>query len=216
MGSPARGHQFEYRAAHRERGRAGPAARLRGQSVLPRGYARPRTRPWSRRIPSRQSYNAGLQLTSWAVTGDWEVPLGRFFELRGEVYRGSGLGSLGSGAYKDALYGTDPVTGTAKTVGLNAAGGWSELKLRLNRTGEANADFGLDNAFASDFRRVALDPYANPVQYYARNSTVVGNMIYRPRAYLIFSPEYRRIASWRITGPHNTANLFTMSFGYRF
>jgi hypothetical protein len=165
---------------------------------------------------SRQAYGGGTQLTSWAATADWQVPLGGHFDLRGEAYRGSGLGSLGGGAYKDVLSGTDRTSGLARTIGLNAVGGWSQLKFQWNRSVEINVAYGLDNAFAADFHRLAFSSTAAPLQYYARNSMVVGNLIFRPRTYLIFSPEYRRIMSWEIRGPAYTANIFSMSFGYQF
>ena len=165
---------------------------------------------------SRQAYNGGTQLTSWAATADWQIPLGRHFDLRGEAYRGSGLGSLGGGAYKDALSGIDRTSGLARTIGLNAVGGWSQLKFQWNRSMEVNAAFGLDDAFAADFHSLILTASTNPLQFYARNNMVVGNLIFRPRTYLIFSPEYRRIMSWELHDSGYTANIFSINFGYQF
>jgi len=165
---------------------------------------------------SRQAYNGGIQLTSWAATADWQLPLGRHLDLRGEAYRGSGLGSLGGGAYKDVLSGIDRTSGLARTVGLNAVGGWSQLKFQWSRSMEVNAAYGLDDAFAADFHRLILSPTTNPWQFYARNSMVVGNLIFRPKTYLIFSPEYRRIMSWELYGSAYKANIFSISFGYQF
>jgi hypothetical protein len=168
---------------------------------------------------SRQSYlNSGypVSTTSWAATNDWRVPLGRWLSLSGEAYRGSGLGSLGGGAYKDALTGTDPSTGYARTEELDAAGGWSQLKLTLSEVLQANAAWGLDDAFAGDFHRLTLAPSTDPLTLAARDSMSVGNIIYRPKSYLILSPEYRRIVSWQITGAPSIANIFTLSMGYQF
>lgn len=162
-----------------------------------------------------QFYSSSTHIHSWAVTGDWKVPL-KWFEISGEVYRGRALGGLGGGAYKDTLTGKDPISGRTFTRGVDAAGGWSQLKLRLGSTFEANAMFGMDNAFSSNFDGVILSPSANLLQLYARNSTVGGNLIFSPKTYLIFSPEYRHIQSWRYTGPSNIANIYTLTAGYRF
>lgn len=164
---------------------------------------------------SNQFYNSSTRIHSWAVTGDWRIPL-KWFELSGEIYRGRALGGLGGGAYKDVLSGKDVVTGLPRTRGVDAAGGWSQLKLRLGSTFEANGMFGLDNAFSNSFEGLVLSPSSNPFQYTARNSTVAGNLIFRPSAYLILSPEYRRILSWRYTGSGNVANVFTITAGYQF
>lgn len=160
-------------------------------------------------------YNSSTRIHAWAVTGDWRIPV-KWFELRGEIYRGRSLGGLGGGAYKDTLTGKDVVTGLAVTRGVEAAGGWSQLKLRLGQTFEANAMFGFDNAFSSNFEGLVLSPSPNPFQAYARNSTVAGNLIFRPRTYLILSPEYRRILSRRYSGTDNVANVFTITAGYQF
>lgn len=133
-----------------------------------------------------------------------------------EAYRGRALGGLGGGVYKDILTGTDVVSGLTRTTGVDAVGGWSQLKLNLGSTLEANAMFGLDDALSSNFEGLILSPSANPLQDYARNSSVVGNLIFRPKTYLIFSPEYRRILSWRYAGPANIANIFSINAGYQF
>ena len=165
---------------------------------------------------SHQFYNSTTRVHSWAFTGDWQIPLSKWFELTGEIYRGRALGGLGGGAYKDTLTGADVVTGLARTIGVDAVGGWSQLKVRLNSTLETNAMFGLDNALSRNFDGLILSSSSNPRQFYARNNTIAGNLIFRPKTYLIFSPEYRRILSWRYTGPANIANVFTLTAGYQF
>jgi hypothetical protein len=163
-----------------------------------------------------QFYNSATQIHSWAVTGDWQVPISRWIDLSGEIYRGRSLGGLGGGLYKDILSGTDPVTGLSKTVGVDAAGGWAQLKLNLNRRLEANTAFGLDDAFSSSFKSVVLPVSSTSLTMAARNSSVIGNLIFRPLASLIFSPEYRHVLSWRYDGAPNVANIFTLSAGYQF
>ncbi|WP_150110538.1 hypothetical protein [Granulicella mallensis] len=162
-----------------------------------------------------QFYDGDIHVHSWAVTGDWQIPLYKWFDLTGEAYRGRALGGLGGGGYKDMLSGTDPVTGLPKSEGVETAGGWSQLKIHFLPTLEANAAYGLDDTFTSNFDNLILMNPTN-AQVGARNSSVIGNLVFRPKSSLIFSPEYRRLQSWRYMGPANIANIFTLSVGYQF
>lgn len=165
---------------------------------------------------ANQFYNSATRIHAWAVTGDWQVPLSKWAEVSGEIYRGRSLGGLGGGIYKDILSGTDPLTGVFRSVGVETAGGWSQLKLNFSRWVEVNAMFGLDDAFASSFRSVILPTGSNALTTSARNSTVTGNLIFRPRQSILLSPEYRHLETWRYTGTPFVANIFTLSAGYQF
>jgi hypothetical protein len=165
---------------------------------------------------SSQYYNSTTSIHSWAVTADWRVPLFKRFEITGEAYRGRALGGFGGGSYKDILTGTDAITGLTRSTGVDAVGGWSQLKLRFSPTVEANAAFGLDDALSSNFDGLIFSSSTNPLEFNARNSSVIGNLIFRPKTYLILSPEYRRIQSWLYSGPSNIANIFTITAGYQF
>jgi hypothetical protein len=153
---------------------------------------------------------------SWAFTTDLRIPLSHRFEVSGEGYRGRSLGSLGGGAYKDVLYGMDPISGEPIIRGVNNIGGWTQFKARFGQLVEANGSVGLDNGFAGDFHSLVLPYNTTATQLRARNRMVVGNVIYKPKTYLIFSPEYRRIWTWPIYGERSTADIFTLSVGYQF
>jgi hypothetical protein len=165
---------------------------------------------------SRQSYPGNLREDSWAFTMDWRVPLPARLEISGEGYRGRSIGGLGGGVYKDTLTGTDPITGAPVTRGLNAIGGWTQLKKRFSQTIEANAAIGQDTGLAGDFHSLILPPNTSPTQLRARNRMLMSNLIFKPKTYLILSPEYRRVWAWQITGPATTVNIFTLSAGYQF
>jgi hypothetical protein len=165
---------------------------------------------------SRQSYPNSRTNDSWAVTADWRIPLSSRFEISGEGYRGQSLGSLGGGVYKDVLYGTDPISGASIMRGLNAIGGWTQFKSRFGQSLEVNGAIGQDTGFAGDFHALILPATASATQLRARNRMVVGNLIFRPKTYLIVSPEYRRVWTWPIYGAANTADVFTLSLGYQF
>jgi hypothetical protein len=165
---------------------------------------------------SRQSYPNNEGVDSWAVTTDWRAPLRNRFEVSGEAYRGRALGGLGGGVYKDVLFGPDAITGVNTYRGLNAVGGWTQLKAHLSQSIEANGSFGLDNGFAGDFHAIVFPPTASATQLRARNTMAFGNLIFRPKTYLILSPEYRRIWTWPIYGVRSTADIYTLSAGYQF
>lgn len=166
--------------------------------------------------PGYQGYAGTEHLDSWATTFDARLPLGRHFELSGEGYRGRSLAGLGGGVYKDVVTGTSPVTGAAVLHGLNAIGGWTQFKTRFSQTLETNLTIGQDNGFARDFHAVVQSPTASAAQLRARNRMFVANLVFRPKTYIILSPEYRRIWSWPIAGSDSTLDVFTLSAGYQF
>jgi hypothetical protein len=163
-----------------------------------------------------QVYSGVPAIHSWAVTGDWRIPLARWATLSGELYRGNALGGLGGGTYKDAVIGTDPATALSRTLGVETAGGWAQFKLIPNARTEANFIFGQDDAFTANFRRLAIAPSPSYLTI-VRNNSIVANFVYRPLASVVLSPEYRRILTWTLSGSGpSTANIFTLSAGYRF
>jgi uncharacterized coiled-coil protein SlyX len=166
--------------------------------------------------PGYAGYSGTENLDSWASTADWRLPIAHRFEISGEGYRGRSIGGLGGGVYKDAVTGTDPVSGESVLHPLNAIGGWTQLKTRFSSSLETNLSIGQDDGFASDFHAVVLSPTASAVQLRARNRMVVGNLIFRPKTYIILSPEYRRVWTWPINGPAGILNVFTLSAGYQF
>jgi hypothetical protein len=165
---------------------------------------------------SSQYYSSTTRVHSWAVTADWQIPLFKRIDISGEAYRGRALGGFGGGVYKDILTGLDSITGLTRITGVDAVGGWSQVKVRFSPTIETNAAWGMDNAFSSNFDGLVLSTETSPLELNARNSSVIGNLIFRPKTYLIFSPEYRRLQSWRYTGPASTANIFTVTAGFQF
>jgi hypothetical protein len=163
-----------------------------------------------------QVYSGVPVIHSWAVTGDWRIPMARRASLSGEFYRGNALGGLGGSTYKDTVSGTDPATGRSRTLGVETAGGWAQLKLIPNARTEANFVFGQDDAFTANFRRLSIG--SSPSYYTTvRNSSILANFVYRPLTSVVLSPEYRRILTWSLSGSGpSTANIFTLSAGYRF
>jgi hypothetical protein len=161
---------------------------------------------------SRHTYPYQQHIDAWAGTADWHFPLTRWLDLSGSLYRGRALGGLGAGVYKDYL--TDPVSG--KIYGLDDEGGWSQLKARLSSTLEANFAIGEDAGFSSELRDYMNPALTDVYSDLARNRTVLANIIFRPKTYLLFSAEYRNIHSYPISGQVNTSQSLGLATGYSF
>ena len=151
-------------------------------------------------------------LDFWAGTADWRLPLARVAELSGEFYRGRGIGDLGGGAFKNIVQ----EYGSEYPSGLNATGGWTQLKFHITPTFETNAFFGEDSARASQVRDQAPVTNPSPYLYLFRNQSVAMNLIFRPKTYLVFAGEYRYLKSWYIYGSPKEAQTLDLTMGYLF
>ncbi|MBT9332362.1 cell division protein ZapB [Paracidobacterium acidisoli] len=161
---------------------------------------------------TRQLYYGDDSLNFWAGTADWRIPLSRIAELSGEFYRGSGIGDLGGGAFKNIVIGYEGKYAHA----LDATGGWTQLKARFNPVTEANVFWGEDDADAGELRDGNPMSVTSAYFYLTRNRGVGANLIFRPKSYLVFSGEYRNLRSWYIYGPAQSAGDMTLTMGYLF
>jgi hypothetical protein len=164
----------------------------------------------------RQNYKGNQRVDTWASTADWQVPLGTRLNISGELYRGRGLGDLGGGAYRNIVTYNFPNTTATYLRALDAEGGWLQWSYKLSSTLRANASIGQDTASGNELRTAIPLSGAGPIFFYARNRSIVGNLVFRPWSSIIVSPEYRRLQSWPILGSVNTANIYTLTFGYQF
>ena len=158
----------------------------------------------------------GTRFNSSAFTVDYRFPLGQHAQVSGSGYWGEALGGLGGGAFKDYVFGLDPLSPTGYAFkDLHAIGGWTEFKARPNERLQFDAALGTDQVPASELR-----PYAgNASAYYlnlARNLTYTGNVIYTPSAYLLFSLEYRHLQSAPVNDYNATGEVIGIAMGYRF
>ncbi|HEX5283632.1 MAG TPA: hypothetical protein VFW30_05895 [Bryocella sp.] len=158
---------------------------------------------------------SGRRFDAWAATLDTRFHLPARLQFSGSLYRGLALGGLGAGAYKDYGYIYSPAQDQYYFRPLNDVGGWIQLKEKWSERLEFNTAFGIDNVFASNIRRYA-NPAGTVYQNLARNRTWTGNVIYTPSAYLLFSFEYRYLASAPIIGSSSSANVIGLSAGYKF
>jgi hypothetical protein len=164
---------------------------------------------------SRQDYGFSRTVDGWAGMTDVELPLSHQFSLSGKLYRGKGLGGLGGGIGRSALFSGDPGLASTQVQGLNSVGGWAQLKYRPSNKLEFNAAFGIDNPYASDLKYFRYaKAYGDPTL--ARNQGSFVNMIYRPRSDLLFSAEYRHLTTYTITQGGNSAGHLNLMMGVLF
>jgi hypothetical protein len=164
---------------------------------------------------SRQNWEFGRNVDGWAGTVDVSLPLGRFFAVTGEFYRGRAVGGIAGAVGQDVLL-SGPVTDSTTTIrGLNSVGGWTQLKFKPTSKFEINAALGDDNPFAGELRR-----FPATRNYYgysiSRNMSPFANFIYQVRSNVLFSAEYRRIQTYTPSGTFAAANQFRTSVGYIF
>jgi len=164
---------------------------------------------------SRQDYGFSRTVNGWAGMTDIELPLTHQFSLSGKLYRGRGLGGLGGGIGRSALFSGDPALASTEVRGLNSVGGWAQLKYRLSNKLEFNTAFGIDNPYATDLKYfLYARAYGDPTL--ARNQGSFVNMIYRPRSDLLFSAEYRHLTTYTITNGGNRAGHLNLMMGVLF
>jgi hypothetical protein len=162
----------------------------------------------------RTSY--GSRFDSWAGTMDYRQPLPGRLELSGNFYRGSALGGLGGGAYKDYGVRADPDhPGNFYVRALDDAGGWAQMKERATERLEFNGAFGVDDVPAGEVRRYTGAATGN-YQNLSRTQTFMGNVLYSPSAWVQFSLEYRHLASASVNAPSAAANVIGVAAGYKF
>jgi hypothetical protein len=163
----------------------------------------------------RQYWPYEHNVSAWAVTADWRVPITNRFEVSGEFYRGRAIGGLGGGGGESVVV-LGPVSDPAsRYVGLDALGGWAQLKFKPAPMWEFNTAFGQDNPYASQLRAGNTVPNLFYPVPSLRNRSWFTNFIYRPRSDLVLSLEYRRIHTFE-SSSDQTAGHVNVSLGVLF
>jgi hypothetical protein len=146
------------------------------------------------------------------------APLRKWANLSGEFYRGQALGGLGGGLYQSAIFTGNPTTASTQVRGLDAIGGWTQLKLRPTSKFEINTAAGQDNPFASEIRAFPYTAYGVGVQGtpIVRNQSELLNVIYRPRSDLLLSAEYRHISTYEVDNTRYSADHVNLVLGILF
>lgn len=166
---------------------------------------------------ARQNWGFGRNVDGWAGTADVTLPLGKYFDVSGEFYRGRAVGGIGGGIGESILLRgsgmlTDPA---AQLRPLDSVGGWGQLKYTPVQKLQFNAAFGMDNPFAREFPGSSWSQNFT-YELLKRNVSWMGNFIYQPRSDVLFSLEYRRLRTLDAFTGLNFANQVSLSAGYIF
>jgi hypothetical protein len=157
----------------------------------------------------------GRNVDSWAATTDVTLPLGRFFDVTGEFYRGHAVGGLSGGIGQTILL-SGPLTDPATTIrGLDSMGGWIQLKFKPRANFELNGAVGEDSPFAGQLRRFPATQNFYGVLW-SRNLSPFVNFIYQVRSDVLFSVEYRRLQTAALDSGSSSANHVSLTLGYIF
>lgn len=163
---------------------------------------------------NRQDWGFNRHADGWASMADWEIPLAPRLTLSGEFYRGRGIGGLGGGIGRSALFDGNPGNPNSPVQPLNSLGGWSQFKVRATSKLEINAAYGLDNPFAIDIRGYSTGQ--GYVSSLVQNRSAMANFIYRPRSNLLFSAEYRHLQTFAIDSESHNADQVNLIMGILF
>ena len=163
----------------------------------------------------RQNWGYGRYINGWVATSDATIPLGNYFVLSGEFFRGQSLGGLGGGVGQSLLL-SGPLSDPGTEIrGLDSVGGWVQLKFKPKSNFEVNFAYGQDNPFAKELRAFPASSY-----YYgysiSRNLSPFVNFIYRARSDVLFSVEYQRLQTYPLDSSPDLANQISISLGYIF
>jgi hypothetical protein len=158
--------------------------------------------------------NENMRFDAWAGAMDLRLPITRHFSLIANAYRGAGLGGLGGGGYVDYVHAYAGATEIARA--LDDVGGWAQLQSKLGERLEFNGGYGIDNPFSGEIHASTAIPEYSIYPGLARNKSAVGNVIYSPSTYLLFSLEYRRLWTNYASGTSSSSDVIGIGAGYRF
>jgi hypothetical protein len=164
---------------------------------------------------SRQNWGFDRKVKSWAATVDYEIPLGRFVTLSGELYRGRAMGGLGGSVGRTVLASGPLSMMSTRILPIQSGGGWAQFKVKPNQRWEFNAAFGGDFPFRGSIPKFPAI-YADEEYSPQRNTSGTANFIYQPRNNLLFSIEYRRLWTSPFDGPQVRANHVGIGAGILF
>src|SRR5262245_23057610 len=161
----------------------------------------------------RRPFPLGRHVNSYAITGDWMVPLGSRVELSGEAFFGRAVGlAEESGNRYDSLYAvTGPITLPGTSIrGVRSAGGWAQMAIK------ARSDLDFNFAYGQQDPR-NHDIFSGQVSASTKFKNQVGsaNFIWQLRQNFLFSLEYRRFWT-NYTLRERTGNHYNLAVGYMF
>lgn len=161
----------------------------------------------------RKEFPFRRRVNSYALTGDWQIPLGSRLTLTGEAYYGQSI-SIGqrAGISIDRLYAANGDVLNPATIirGVHTAGGWAQLSFQATPKLEFNFAAGKDDPNNKDIRRGNIGNFTR-----FKNQAASANFIYFLTPNFEMSLEYRRHLTDYAPG-RRTNNHINLAFGYLF
>jgi hypothetical protein len=161
----------------------------------------------------RRPFVLERKVNSYALTTDWQIPLGTRFELGGEAFFGRAI-NLGesSGFRNDRLYAlTGSLYNAATQIrGVFSTGGWAQLNYKARHDLDFNLAYGQDDPRNRDLRFGIF-----PAGTRFKNQAASANLIYALRQNFLVSLEYRRLWTDYSTA-RQRAGHYNLAFGYTF
>lgn len=164
----------------------------------------------------RQFWGFGRVVNGWVATADLTMPLGNRFEFTGEFYRGDALGGFGGGIGQTILLSGSLADPSVDADGLNAIGGWVQLKYKATKKLEFNAAFGDDNPFSNELREYSATTPPTYGSLLTKNVGPFVNFIYQARSNIFFSAEYRYLRTYTLDSSYNQASHINLTIAYVF
>jgi hypothetical protein len=165
-----------------------------------------------------QYFPGGNIVHGWGSVFDWRFPLVPHTELSGEFFVGKGLDSFGGVPVpfvRSQDYNQYIQVGAPALARITMFGGWSQLKIVVNSRNEFNVAAGTGGRNSGDLAEAAA--VFPPLEYLSpRNQMMFVNYVFRPRSDLLFSTEYRRLRTYRLSGPTVTGGQFGLAAGFLF
>jgi len=169
-------------------------------------------------VYSPQEFFGNYHQEGWAATTDWRFALLPRTELSGQFFTGRGIDGFG-GLPENPYPLQNQFLYTALTARLLAnvgvIGGWSQLKFRWNAQHEFNVAAGTGGRNSVALRQALSTTFPTPL-IPARNQMFFANYVFRPRSDLLFSAEYRRLRTYEILGPADSAGQLGLAVGFLF
>jgi hypothetical protein len=163
----------------------------------------------------RQYWGFRRHVDGWAGTADMTLPLGKYFGLSAQFYRGRAVGGLGGAVGQDVVMAANALLSSTPILGLDSVGGWTQLQFKPAPKFQVNAALGIDNPFASELNR-----FPGSASYYgtlvSRNVSPFVNFIYQLRSDVMFSVEYRYLKTYELDDGAYSAHHINASLGYIF
>lgn len=177
-----------------------------GQKTLAAGFSAHYGQESYKTGPSTSIVNKDLD--TWAVAGDFQIPMGSLFSVQGEIYTGSNLDSFMGGINQGFSLNVPFSDPTVAITAIDSTGGWFQASLTppQNEKLTFNVAYGIDNPDDADLSKGQR----------SENWTIMANAIYKFSKNFQAGFEYDRMNTKYSGLPENSADVVNIAFGFWF